>query len=113
MMSKGLLADRSGDIAAGVAALSDALGHLSLARDAAQKRLAPLPPGHKDEMMALKLTLAVGHLTAAAAALPNEMWALMLSRDIPGVGSALRADDMPAQMPEAEFGVECGVFATV
>jgi hypothetical protein len=73
-----VLKERSADIAAAMRGLCDAVGKLSLVRDDLNIAMKTAPHGSLEEIMSYKITVAVERLTHAAAAIPDECWAVML-----------------------------------
>jgi len=84
-MNKVLMTRRE-EIAAGMRGLCDAVGKLGSVREALEKHVATLPPGHRDEQTLLKLTRSCNNLVDSVAHMPDEMFAIML--DVNHVGGA-------------------------
>lgn len=79
-----VLKERSGDIAAAMRGLCDAVGRLSLVRDdVADVRQSRLTTAHEDAL-ALGLERTVARLVDAAAAIPEEFWMIMLQDNYVG-----------------------------
>jgi len=79
-----VLKERSDDIAAAMHGLCDAVGKLSLVRDDLRAALNTTLPGSQDEQLALKLNRTIERLTSAAAIIPDECWAIMLTGNAVG-----------------------------
>ncbi len=73
-----ILKERSGDVAAAMRGLCDAVGKLALIRDDIAAEMEKSAPGSDVERLALKLNRTVERLSDAAASVPDECWAIML-----------------------------------
>lgn len=73
-----ILNERKSDVAAAMRGLCDAVGKLSLVRDALIESMKQTPHGDPEELLALKLNRVVNKLTDSAASVPDELWVIML-----------------------------------
>lgn len=85
-----VLEERRADIAQATRSLSDAIGRMSLIRDAVNAKLETVRPGDPLERVALKINLVVNHLVDAGGDLPNEFWGVLLNESHVG-GEEVRA----------------------
>lgn len=79
-----VLNDRSEDIAAAMRGLCDAVGNLAMVRDDLMQGMKGMAPGSADELITFKINRTIERLIAAAAVVPDECWAIMLTGDAVG-----------------------------
>ncbi|MEI6165984.1 MAG: hypothetical protein WCS52_02210 [bacterium] len=79
-----VLKERSADIATAMSGLCDAVGKLSLVRDCLAKDMKTTPHGSTDELLLLNINRTIERLTAAAAIIPDECWAIMITGNAVG-----------------------------
>jgi len=78
-MASRVVKEQSGEIAAGMAALCDAVGHLRTFRNALERASRTEAPGGRLDRITLGMERACAHLVEAIADLPDECWAELLS----------------------------------